>query len=242
MIEAADDFRCREAKQLVPLDGFAKTRRAIPCIDVLSRRRRQFLQQHSGGLMRIRSQPESGLQLLGFRHVVLQYFGNAVAFQADDSLIGLRAARRYDGNNEAPLAEQRANISLGQFTFPFRRRAQCVIAGCFHHQQLHRTAALYLHDQRAFKFESGRQQCGCRHHFAQQTLKRCRVATPLQDCAPCSIQMCDFAAYRCTLEQEALQGIAHDFRYNRKRSTLSPGRRPSHTNCHVLPGSLGDSH
>jgi len=107
---------------------------------------------------------------------MLQHLGDAVALDGDDALISLLAAAGHDRDHETPRAEQLGHIALGKITLPLGSGAQRMLAGRLDHQQLHRSVALHLHDQRAFELEYGREQSGRRHHVAQQRLQRGGVA------------------------------------------------------------------
>ena len=99
---------------------------------------------------------------------------------------------------------------LVEFAVPARRGAQGVVGVDFHHRQLQPAAALHLHDQRAVKFQIGRQQRASRQQFAQQVAQARRVGVVGENFPPGLVQPDQRPAHRGLVEQKTLQHVVHE--------------------------------
>ncbi len=140
-------------------------------------------------------------------HVVLQYLGDAVAFQRDDALIDLVAVLGIEGDDEAAVSHQILQAAVCQFALPLGGGAQFQITGAFHHQQFDRALAVDLQHKRAFQLERGRQQHGGGAQLAHHVAQYLGVVVAFDHVQPDTVETHDLAAQRQVFKQETAQGI-----------------------------------
>ena len=204
----------------------------------------QALDQHAGGMVGVGGQPETGVELLGGLHVVLQGFGDGFAFQWHNALVGLLAGHLVLGvqhHNEAAIAarvQQTLHVAIGRHVMAFAHLdggAQAEVGAAFHHQQGDRAVALDLQHQRAIELDVGGQQGGGRHQFAQQVGDGGRVVVVGLDGLPGIREAHRLDADATVFEEVFLELIGHG-RMLADRTADSPCRRQG---CQRLPGVPG---
>jgi hypothetical protein len=104
--ETPQQFFGGQREQLARLDRCGERFDARPAVGIALLCGRQSLQEEPGCAVGGSGEKQACRQLLGLRQVVLEDFGNAVAGQRHDALVGLAHRRHVQYQLQLPVAEQ----------------------------------------------------------------------------------------------------------------------------------------
>ena len=158
-----------------------------------------------------------GVPVLTDVHVGFQHGSHRFAVEGHDSLIRLlprHRIARIKRNREAAAAapiDQLPHRGLGvdRLFAELGGRAHRQIGLAFDDQQLDRTVAMDLHDQRPVELDVGGEQRCCRNHFAQQARDHWRKVVQFNHLSPRAVDAHKPASHWRGMKQELQQAVAH---------------------------------